>query len=92
MKPRLYYLFLDGCEACTKGKPFLAKFEKRHPEIEVIRIDLMKVKWKHPWSPDATPTYVLEIPGHQRTRYEGWITDKQLEDFVVKSKQMVGAR
>ena len=91
---RLYYLYMDGCGACAKGKPFLAKFEKRHPEIQVMRVDMLTVgnRWRHSWKPEGTPTYVLEIPGHQRTRHEGWLTDAQIEQFLDKSKQMLGVR
>ena len=89
MKLRLYYLYMDGCESCTKGKPYLAKFEKRHPEVEVVRVDLLTANWTHPWKPDATPTYVLEVPGRPRTRYEGWLTDKQIEEFIGRSAELM---
>jgi hypothetical protein len=94
MTARLYYIFMDGCGACQMAKPELKKFERAHPEVQVVPVNLLTVgdKWKHDWKPEATPTYVLEIPGHERTRYEGALMAKHIEQFIRKSKQMIGAQ
>lgn len=89
---RLYFLYATGCPACDGAKKPLAAFEKAHPEIQIVRVDLLTTEWKHPWSPEATPTYVLEVPGRQRTQWVGALERPEIEKFVVKSKQIMGIR
>lgn len=88
----LYFLFMPGCGACDKAKPQLAKFEKANPGIRVVRVNLLDSKWTHPWSPEVTPTYVLEVPGRERTRWEGMLKSDEIGQFVNKSKQILGVR
>lgn len=86
----LYFLFMPGCPACDRAKPQLTRFEKANPSIRVVRVNLLEAKWTHPWSPESTPTYVLEVPGKQRTRWEGMLSAGEIGQFVAKSKQMMG--
>ena len=87
---RLYFLYMTGCPACDGAKRPLAAFEREHPEIQIVRVDLLTAKWTHPWSPEATPTYVLEAPGKQRTQWVGALKKDEIGQFVNKSKQIMG--
>lgn len=89
---RLSFLYMPGCPACEKAKPQLNRFEKANPGITVVRVNLLEAKWTDPWSPTATPTYVFEVPGRQRTRWEGMLSATEIGQFINKSKQMMGIR
>lgn len=87
---KLSFLYMPGCPACDRAKPQLTRFEKANPGITVVRVNLLEDKWVEPWSPDATPTYVLEVPGRQRTRWEGMLSANEIGQFVNKSKRIMG--
>lgn len=88
---RLYFFYMDGCPACEAAKPELAKFERAHRGIQIVRADLLKTKWTYrPWQPEATPTYVLEAPGYPRVQYVGTLTKQKLEEFIRTAKNLVG--
>ena len=87
---RLYFIFMEGCPACDEAKPHLAKWAKKARGIELVKIDLLTAKWVNPWQPKATPTYVLEIPGHQRVMHEGALTEPQIHTFVERARKMLG--
>ena len=89
---RLYFLYATGCPACDAAKKPLAAFEREHPEVQIVRVDLLTTKWTHSWSPEATPTYVLEVPGYQRTQWVGTLSKPELGKFIAKSKQIMGVR
>lgn len=89
---RLYFLYATGCPACDQAKRPLSAFEREHPEIQIVRVDLLTAQWKHPWSPEATPTYVLEVPGKQRTQWIGTLKKEEIGQFIEKSKQIMGLR
>lgn len=87
---RLYFLFMPGCPACEKAKKPLAAFEAANPQIKVTRVNLLEAKWTHPWSPEATPTYVAEVRGKQRTQWVGALETKdQIGQFINKSLQIM---
>jgi hypothetical protein len=90
---RLYFLYMDGCPACETAKPELEKFRRSHAArgIEIVPLDLLKTKWTYtPWSPEATPTYVLEEIGHIRVQHVGGLSKERLTEFVQKAKSMMG--
>lgn len=87
---RLYFLYATGCPACDAAKKPLAAFERENPNIQIVRVDLLTTKWTHPWSPEATPTYVLEVPGKTRTQWIGALQKNEIGQFVNKSKQIMG--
>jgi len=91
---KLYFIYMDGCGACEQAKPELAKFQRRRAGrgLEVERINLLQAKWVNPWQPTATPTYVLEVPGRRRVRFEGMLKAEQLEQFVDKAEHLMGLR
>jgi len=90
---RLYFLYMDGCPACETAKPELEKF-RRSPAargIEIVPIDLLKKKWTYtPWSPEATPTYVLEEIGFPRVQHVGGLSKDRVIEFVAKAKATAG--
>lgn len=90
---RLYFFYMEGCPACDAAKPELEKF-RRSPAargIEVYPVDLLKAKWTYkPWSPEATPTYVLEKAGHPRVQYIGALTKPKIEEFIRTAKSIAG--
>lgn len=89
---RLYFIYAPGCGHCEAAKPHVRKFEKAHPEIQVVWFDLTSNPWTYkPWSPDVTPTYVAELPGKQKIQYQGQLTKDEMEKFVARAKQMMGA-
>ena len=90
---RLYFLHMEGCPACEAAKPELEKFRRSRMAkgIEIVPLDLLKTKWTYkPWSPDATPTYVLEAIGFPRVQHVGGLTKERLEEFVQVAKNMTG--
>lgn len=87
---RLYFLYAPGCPACEKAKKPLDAFERENPGVQIVRVNLLEAKWTHPWSPEATPTYVLEVPGRERTRWEGTLSKAEIAQFINKSKQHLG--
>lgn len=90
---RLYFLYMEGCPACETAKPELEKFRRSSSArgIEVVPVDLLKAKWTYkPWSPEATPTYVLEKMGHPRVQYVGALTKTKLEEFIRVAKATAG--
>jgi len=87
----LYFLFAPGCPACEAAKKPLAAFERANPDVRVIRVNLLEAKWTHPWQPEATPTYVFEIPYRERTQWVGTLESKDdIARFINKSKQYLG--
>lgn len=89
---RLRFIYATGCPACEAAKKPLAAFEKAHPEIPVVREDLLTTRWTESWQPEATPTYVLEVPNRGRTQWVGTLKKDEIEKFVAKSLQMMGVR
>lgn len=89
---RLYFLYAEGCPACDEAKPHLASFEKKARGIEIRRVDLLEAKWTANWQPQATPTYVLEVPGKRRVMHEGGLSEKQVDEFVRKAIALMGVR
>jgi thiol-disulfide isomerase/thioredoxin len=89
---RLYFLHMPGCHACESAMPHMKRWERKHPQIPVVYVDLLKVNWTNPWSPEVTPTYVVEEPGRQRVQYPGMLTEQQLDKFIAKAEQMMGIR
>lgn len=89
---RLYFIYMTGCGACEVAKPELEKFKKAHPDIEVRPIDLLNAEWIHPWQPEATPTYVAEMPGRVRVQYQGMMKAAQVEQFIERAEEMMGLR
>ena len=88
--PVLYYIYMDGCGACAQAKPHLARWEKKNPGLlKVKRIDLLNSNWVHPWQPDGTPTYVLEVPGYRRVSHMGVLYEEQIPKFLMKAQQMM---
>jgi len=90
---RLYFLHMEGCPACEAAKPELERFRRSRMAkgIEIVPLDLLKVKWTYkPWSPDATPTYVLEEIGFPRVQHVGGLNKERLEEFVQVAKNMTG--
>lgn len=88
--PVLYYIYMEGCGACERAKPHLARWERKHPGLlRVHRIDLLNSKWVHPWQPEGTPTYVLEIPGYRRVSHTGMLTEDEIPQFLMKAQQMM---
>lgn len=86
-RPKLFFLYAPGCPACESAKRPLAAFEKENPGIRIVRVNLLEDQWTHPWSPNATPTYVFEVPYRERTRWEGKLSKDEIGQFVNKSKQ-----
>ena len=87
----LYFLYMDGCPACEAAKPELDKFERANRGIKVVRADLLKTKWTYtPWSPEATPTYVVEELGYPRVQYIGALTKPKIEEFIRTAKTTAG--
>ncbi len=90
---RLYFLYMEGCPACEEAKPELEKF-RRSPAargIEIVPVDLLKAKWNYkPWSPEATPTYVVEKLGFPRVQYVGTLTKPRIEEFIRTAKATAG--
>lgn len=89
---KLYFIYMEGCPACDAAKPHLAKWEKKARGVEVVRLDLLTAKWVNPWQPQATPTYVLEIPGQQRVMHEGALEEHQIHAFIQKAAALMGAQ
>lgn len=89
---RLYFLYMEGCGACAEAKPHLARWEKKSKGIQIVRVDLLTANWVNPWQPQATPTYVLEVPGRQRVMHEGMLTEKQIDQFIRKAQSMMGVK
>jgi thiol-disulfide isomerase/thioredoxin len=88
--PVLYYIYMEGCGACDQAKPHLARWEKKNPGVlKVHRVNLLEAKWTHPWQPDVTPTYVLEVPGYQRVQHQGVLTEAEIPKFLMKAQQMM---
>lgn len=97
---RLYFIHMPGCGACQQAKPHLTRwkneYEKarladpRMPAIEVVPIDLTTAKWTHPWQPDLTPTYVLEVPGKRRVQHQGVLTKAEIPKFIEKASGLMG--
>lgn len=88
---RLRFLYATGCPACDAAKKPLAAFERAHPEVQVVREDLLTTQWREKWSPTATPTYVLENPGSHPTQWVGALSKAEIEKFISKSLQIMGA-
>lgn len=88
---RLYFLHVPGCHACESAMPPMRRWEKKHPDVKVVYVDLTKANWTHPWSPEVTPTYVLEMPGYQRARHDGMLDEKQIDQWLGKAQQAIGA-
>lgn len=90
---RLYFLYMEGCGACEAAKPELEKF-RRSPAargIEIVPVDLLKAKWTYKaWSPEATPTYVVEEIGRPRVQYVGALTKPKIEEFIRTAKNIAG--
>ncbi len=89
---RMYFIYMEGCPACMEAKPHLARWEKKSKGIQVVRVDLMSATWVNPWQPEATPTYVLEVPGRPRVMHEGALTEVQIDQFVRKAAGMMGVK
>lgn len=89
---KLYFLFAEGCPACDEAKPDLAAWEAKSKGVRVYRIDLLEAKWIASWQPQATPTYVLEVPGRRRVMHEGALSEKKLDEFVRKALSLMGVR
>lgn len=90
---RLYFLYMDGCPACETAKPELEKFRRSQAArgIEIVPIDLLKKKWTYAaWSPEATPTYVLEAIGFPRVQHVGGLSKDRIIEFVAKAKATAG--
>jgi thiol-disulfide isomerase/thioredoxin len=91
--PRIMFIFAEGCGACEEAKPHLARWMKRHPEIPVVWFDVMKDAWTDPsWQINATPTYVVQFPGHQRVMWEGALKEKQIDQLLQTAKNRLGIR
>lgn len=87
----LYFLYMEGCPACEAAKPELEKFRRANPRIAVKAHDLLKTKWTYTaWSPEATPTYVLEEIGYPRAQHVGALTHPRIEEFVASAKRLTG--
>ena len=89
---RLYFLYMTGCGACHSAMPHIKRFEKKNPQIQVVYVDLLKANWTHPWQPEVTPTYVIEVPGRERVQFQGMLEEKDIPRFVAKAEQMMGIR
>jgi len=87
---RLYFLHMPGCGACESAMPHMRRWERKNPGVQVVYVDLLKAKWTHPWSPEFTPTYVLEEPGRPRVQHPGKLTEAEIPLFVAKAKQIMG--
>lgn len=87
---RLYFLYAEGCPACEEAKPHLASWEKKARGIELVRVDLLEAKWTAKWQPEATPTYVLEVPGRRRVQHAGMLSETQVDAFIRKAMAMMG--
>jgi thiol-disulfide isomerase/thioredoxin len=89
---KLYFLFAEGCPACEEAKPELDKWEAKSKDVRIHRIDLLEAKWVASWQPQATPTYVLEVPGRRRVMHEGMLSEKRLDEFVRRALSLMGVR
>lgn len=89
---RLYYLHTRGCPACEEGWPHARRFAVAHQDVEVVAVDLLEAKWSHPWSPEATPTYVVEELGFPRVQHVGMLNLAGIERFVVQAIEVMTGR
>ena len=87
---RLYFIYMEGCPACMEAKPHLKRWEAKAKGVQVVRVDLMNTNWVNPWQPEATPTYIAELPGRQRVMHEGALTETQIDQFMRKAQTMMG--
>ena len=91
--PKMMFIYAEGCGACDEAKPHLARWMKRHPEVQVVLFDAMNDRWMDPtWQISATPTYVLQFPGYQRVMWEGALKEKQIDQFILTAKNRLGIR
>ena len=89
---RLYFIYMEGCPACMEAKPHLKRWESKARGVQVVRVDLMSANWVNAWQPEATPTYVVEMPGRPRVMHEGALTEAQIDQLVRKAQTMMGMR
>jgi hypothetical protein len=84
MGVKIIFFHMHGCGACAQAEPHLAAFEKAHPEIQVDRRDVHRMRWPKNanWRPRFTPSYLIEIPGETPHAYEYPLTQAQLERWV----------
>lgn len=88
----LYFLYAEGCPACDEAKGPLASWERKARGVVVRRIDLLEAKWVASWQPEATPTYVLDVPGRRRVMHAGGLTEAQVDEFVRKALSLMGVK
>jgi thiol-disulfide isomerase/thioredoxin len=93
LAPRLMFIHAEGCGACEDAKPHLARWMKKHPEVQVVMFDVVKDRWMDPtWQISATPTYVVMFPGHQRVMWEGALKEREIDQFLQSAKNRLGIR
>jgi len=71
VKPTLYYLFQSSCKVCRAQKPIVDRFEREHPEVEVVRLNADPKKRSASQLADdfpvsMLPAFGLHAPGRER--------------------------
>jgi hypothetical protein len=89
----LMFIHMEGCGACESAKPHLQRWLKKHPEVNFASFDLLNDRWMDPsWKPEATPTYVIQFPNHQRIMWVGALKEREIDQFVQTAKNRLGVR
>jgi thiol-disulfide isomerase/thioredoxin len=85
------FFYMEGCPACEKAKPVLAKFEKKHKgRIDVAKFDINHEKWAiKGWEVQATPTYLIQDVGsdHPGVFYQGAMNAAEMDKFLAKAME-----
>lgn len=91
--PTIMFIYAEGCGACEEAKPHLTRWMHKHPEVKVIWFDAVNDMWTdRTWQINATPTYVVQFPGHQRVMWEGSLKEKQIDQLLQTAKNRLGIR
>jgi len=70
-RPVLYYLFQSGCKVCRAQKSIVDRFERKHPEVEVVRLNADPKKRaagdvQDDFPVSLLPAFGLCAPGRER--------------------------
>lgn len=77
---RLYWFHQVGCGHCALAEPEVAKFQRKHPKVMVIKVNLARREEVDGWAPAGTPAYLLKINEKQVFTHIGGLRFAELEE------------
>ena len=77
--------YADWCGPCQMMKPVVEEFKEKHPEVEVIEINIDdEEELAYKYEVSTIPCLVLERDGEEVAREIGVVPPKKLEKMLEK--------